>query len=116
MGNFHVRIASEVDGLETRIELSGTINEMAGLGHWGVVPPALAVRIDCREIDGITAAGVKSWLGFFGALRARRIRLSFENVPPIIMDLIPAIPELIHENEVRPSDLPLWCKESPLKA
>jgi hypothetical protein len=115
MSRFHVRIQSAVDGLEARIELSGTIDEKAGFAHWGVVPPAIAVRIDCREIDGISAAGVRSWLRFFGALRSRQVRLSFENVPPILLDLLPAVPELIQENEVRPTDIPLWSAESPLK-
>jgi hypothetical protein len=115
MSKFHVRIISAIDGLETRIELGGTIDEKAGFNHWGVVPPSLNVRIDCRDVDGMSAAGVRSWLRFFGALRARQLRLSFENVPPIILDLLPGVPDLIQDNEVRPADLPLWCKESPLK-
>lgn len=115
MSRFRVRISPALDGIEAKIEITGTIDERAGFGHWGVVPAAVAVRVDCREVDGISAAGVRSWLRFFGALRARQLRLSFENVPPIILDLIPAVPELILENEVKPSDLPLWYAESPLK-
>jgi hypothetical protein len=116
MAAFHVRIISDVDGLEARVELVGTIDDRAGLFHWGVIPPSVAVRVDCREVDGVTAAGVRAWLRFFGALRARQLRLSFENVPPIIQDLLAVVPELILDNEIMPADLPVWRKESPLKA
>jgi hypothetical protein len=101
MHNFKVKIITKIEMMETTIDLAGMIDERAGYKHWGVVPPSKVVRVNCRAIDGINAAGIRSWLQFFGGLRARHVPLAFEDVPLALLELLVAVPELMLEEEVR---------------
>ncbi len=93
----------------TSIKLSGSIDEHVDLPKEIGAMPA-QVNILCREITQINSLGVKAWIDFFTRAAGAKIKFTYSECPPPIVEQLNYITNFSCGGQVLSVSVPFTCE------
>jgi anti-anti-sigma regulatory factor len=107
-GRILVNVIKEQKGKVLIVRLSGSIEENVNFDE-AIGAPAREMTINCKEITRLNSVGVKAWIRYFQAARARGTRLRFEECSTAIVEQFNLISNFACEGKIESVYVPFAC-------
>lgn len=103
-----LKVIREQNGSVLTVILSGVIDENTDLDKL-IYDPGKFLLVNCRRIERINSAGIRSWMRFFKALSYRGVKFKFLECSPAIVESINVIPGFTAGGEIESIYVPYTC-------
>lgn len=104
-----VNVSKEQQGEVLVVKLVGSIEESVDFEQL-IGPVSKEIQVNCKGVTRINSVGVKAWIKYFQALKARGVNVRFAECSMAIIEQINLISNFLSGGEVLSLYVPFLCE------